>query len=822
MNAIGRMIMTAALLLLAGGLSLATDKPDLPKPGTRGPLLIWDANEPRPPLDPSQPLVPFAVNRPTSRDAVPSSLIASPPEYEPVEGILFRYKKNEWHDIVADIVGQLTGDPAHDEIAYVVVGGSSDQSHAEGKFTNAGADLSKVEFITMPNDSIWMRDYGPHFIWQDGARAVVDSHYYTVRDQDNFIPTLLADEYFLVPSYDIGLRYSGGNFQPGPARSAFVTALIFTSENPGFTVDFVEELYNTYKGIDTLHIFPRLPTYVDATSHIDMWFYLVDDHTVIISEFDPGQDATAITITNNAAAYMETELGFDVFRTPDIVRPDGGTDVHYTYTNAFRVNDRIFISSFGDGDSFFDSRDAAALATWQAAAPDAEIVVIPSFDLIWAAGGIHCIVKQIPRYTDPAPSASMVTPTGGELLVHGTTHDVQWTATDDQQVTSVDLLYSTNGGASFDGTIALGESNDGHFDWPVPTIETEQALVKVVARDAVANQDETLSTSALTIREATQHVYDFSNGAGIDKWAWGFETLDWTLLDGIRHPSVVNTEISGLETGAYGKIAVSDATGNDTDANRYIAPKPETNSEATHIFEFTIDEDPSIILDLKLLWEGYGEFCQQMELYIWDYVSGDWCNGRGQCGERRYVDNETGNQDIELSGHVRSDFSRYINETGQLTVLVYEERYRRISFHDYISVTVTYDTCSGPPDLDGDMVGDSCDCAPGDGTVFATPAEIQNLIVADTTTLGWDSDTVNSGSGTLYAVLRGNLAELPVGSGAAETCLDAGMTDQSLSGLLDPPSGSGFYYVVRGVNSCDAGVYGFDSNDIERNSDTCP
>jgi hypothetical protein len=155
-------------------------------------------------------------------------------------------------------------------------------------------------------------------------------------------------------------------------------------------------------------------------------------------------------------------------------------------------------------------------------------------------------------------------------------------------------------------------------------------------------------------------------------------------------------------------------------------------------------------------------------------------------------------------------------------VLVYEERYRRLSFHDYISVTVTYDTCSGPPDLDGDMVGDSCDCAPGDGTVFATPAEIQNLIVADTTTLAWDSDAVNSGSGTLYAVLRGNLAELPVGSGAAETCLDAGTGDQSLSGLLDPPSGSGFYYVVRGVNSCDAGVYGFDSNDIERNSDTCP
>ena len=73
--------------------------------------------------------------------------------------------------------------------------------------------MSKVEFITMPSDSIWLRDYGPHFIWQGGADAIVDSHYYPSRTLDNFIPTRLADDYFINPSYDVGLYYSGGNFQ---------------------------------------------------------------------------------------------------------------------------------------------------------------------------------------------------------------------------------------------------------------------------------------------------------------------------------------------------------------------------------------------------------------------------------------------------------------------------------------------------------------------------------------------------------------------------------------------------------------------------------
>ena len=53
------------------------------------------------------------------------------------------------------------------------------------------------------------------------------------------------------------------------------------------------ELYQTYQGIDTLHILPRLPGSVDGTGHIDMWFYLVDEDTVIISEFIPGSNATA-------------------------------------------------------------------------------------------------------------------------------------------------------------------------------------------------------------------------------------------------------------------------------------------------------------------------------------------------------------------------------------------------------------------------------------------------------------------------------------------------------------------------------------------------
>jgi hypothetical protein len=69
-----------------------------------------------------------------------------------------------------------------------------------------------------------------------GALAIVDSHSYPQRPLDIFNPTLTADDYFLIPSYDIGLYYSGGNFQPGPGGLGFTTSLVrFRGCRPALT-----------------------------------------------------------------------------------------------------------------------------------------------------------------------------------------------------------------------------------------------------------------------------------------------------------------------------------------------------------------------------------------------------------------------------------------------------------------------------------------------------------------------------------------------------------------------------------------------------------
>jgi len=656
------------------------------------------------PYNPNQSLRPYSIDLQKLRDQPLTGQIDSPPEYSPCQGVVFWYMTGHWPDVVTDLVANLTAPPEHDEIAYVVVTTSYMQSVAKASFKAAGADLDKIEYIIQPGQSVWMRDYGPHFIWQDGALAIVDSHYYPSRPLDNFCPTLLGDDYFICPTYDMGLYYSGGNFQPGPDRTGFCTSLM-TLDNPysqGFTEAFIKELLQSYQGVDTLHIMPQLPGSVDGTGHIDMWMYIVDENDVIISEFKPGSNPTAIQITDDAVPYME-DLGYTVHRP--WAWNVGST--HYTYTNALRVNDRIFIPIYGEGYSGYLDEDAYALGHFEdAAGPAVEIIQIDCYGIIPAAGAIHCIVMQVPRRLDEVPAVNVLSPCGGELLVSGTKHSIQWAASDyyNQEIPTIDLYYSVDGGGYYEHIATTTDT--GSYSWTVPEVETTEALIKVVATASDSDQGEAVSAEVFQISPATQYVYDFKTGALEDKIGYGYYVTSWTYggVEGDRHP--VDSEISTLVSDAYDRLADSDATGGDSDPNRYIPPTSYYCS--LHTFEFTIDQSPAMIDDVGLLWEGYADDCAQAELYVWDYTEENWSNGDELYSQNRFMDSWAGNIDGSLEGHIRDDFNRYLDASGQMTLMVYAERAGDRAFHDYMSVTVT-SIAGCPEDVTGDGVVDVLD-----------------------------------------------------------------------------------------------------------------
>lgn len=703
----GGWVTTSALTLFASSVLFASVQPPGQGPWVDKEIPLPRYREEGTPFDPNQSLTPYAVSAALA-GAPETGRIDSMPEYGPTRGVLFRYSTAAWPSVVRACVKALTADSTKDEIAYVVVASQAAASSAAATFAADGSDLSKVVFIIQPTDSIWMRDFGPHFIFQEDTLAIVDSHYYPNRKFDNFIPTLIAEEDFGMPSFHIGLYYSGGNFMPGPNRSAFVTALV-NLDNPasgGFTPELIAEFYSRFQGIDTLHVLPQLPGTVDGTGHIDMWMYIVDEDTVIISEFIPGSNATAINVTNNAVTYMQN-LGFEVFR-PKAWNAGGS---HFTYANAFRVNDRIFVPVYGTaivpgGNAAYNANDADAMAKWQAAAgPGVQIVPIQCSSIISASGAIHCIVKQVPRYVETMPAAHVIAPAPGDLWIGGTTETIRWNATDTDNVglSGVDLLWSADGGQTWQ-TIATGLPDTGSFDWTVPAASSQNALIQVVAKAADAATVSAVS-NPFRVAKGTAKVYDFSVNAGVDRFATGHQTASWNAnVSGKMAPVGV-----ALTSGNYAALASSNASGGSTsDPNRFNAPTVSSPNEATHLFRFTLGENPSDIAEVRVSWEGFADRCTQAELYVWDLSKNQWGDGRGMVGQNRFADSFAGNRDGNLFATIREDIGNYLDAEGNLRVLVYAQRSTDRTFHDYVSVTVKQILeCLG--DLDGDGLVDGAD-----------------------------------------------------------------------------------------------------------------
>jgi hypothetical protein len=128
---------------------------------------------------------------------------------------------------------------------------------------------------------------------------------------------------------------------------------------------------------------------------------------------------------------------------------------------------------------------------------------------------------------------------------------------------------------------------------------------------------------------------------------------------------------------------------------------------------------------------------------------------------------------------------------------------------------------------DGDLCtfGDACAAGSCAGMANPAPSETTGVVVdksGDDAVIGWTL----APAAEMSEVLRGDIAALPVGSGAGEFCLGStGATSMNDSIVL--PANFGVWYLIRGVNACAGnGPYGFQgvhgAPGTPRLSSTCP
>ncbi len=417
----------------------------------------------------------------------PTGPLRTPAEYEPMEAVLLSYRgSSSWKATLDQLAKHITTTGDADVVA--IVPWASAVNEAISNMTAVGADIARVTVLVQPTDSIWIRDYGPRYVYEGEVRIVVDHTYNRPRPLDNAIPEFLAN-HFKHGYYKKPLVHGGGNYHldalgdtSSPA-GGYTTRLI-NSENPDLTEQEIHDIWLAFKNLST-NFSNQFPSFVDATGHIDMWMQVVSDDTVVISEWPANLGSTQAQICDLAAADFAAR-GFNVTRIP--ARLVSGT--HYTYTNVVIVNDLIIIPSYTNGTA--SQYNALALNRWQQAAPEKTIVQVNGQPLVTSAGVFHCVMMHVPAHLGGvSPTVYLRNLRGGEALTPGEIVTVQWIsdAPLGTPANRADLLLSTNGGASFDFAIATNVPNNGSYEWTVPAIDTADARLRIVVRDTQSGNE---------------------------------------------------------------------------------------------------------------------------------------------------------------------------------------------------------------------------------------------------------------------------------------------------------------------------------------------
>ncbi|MCF7912783.1 MAG: agmatine deiminase family protein [Candidatus Cloacimonetes bacterium] len=314
--------------------------------------------------------------------------IVSPAEFSHCEGIIISYVN--WstellHDIARAVADQYA--------VYVLVENEIQQAIASDNLESADVNMENVSFIFFDQisaGSIWIRDSGPFYIYEDGLPAIVD-YYYGLYPGDDNIPAYCAD-YFEYPRYESSILHHGGNYISDGNGMAFATTNITQYNNE--TISEIQDNFETYMGIDSLVVISTMEN--DGTGHIDMFCKLLTDNKFIVGYYENAEDGFGNNqqILNENADILDemTNLYGQDYEVTRIFMPPfvmGGLNgsITYTYTNSLIINDIVLVPVYG-----FDS-DAVALEVYESILPDHEIIGINSADIIEWWGAVHCVAQ---------------------------------------------------------------------------------------------------------------------------------------------------------------------------------------------------------------------------------------------------------------------------------------------------------------------------------------------------------------------------------------------------------------------------------------------
>jgi agmatine deiminase len=260
---------------------------------------------------------------------------------------------------------------------------------------NGMNDLSRVEWLILPTDDIWIRDYGP-FVGYDaaGRRAAVDAQFTPLgsypQGRDDAAARAWA-QHAGIPICRFEFATEGGNYWSDGAGTLLVSDEMLVRYSQMSRAEIEGKLREVF-AFDKLIMLPRL--LMEETGHVDLVCKLIDEETILVNapngslNDDRLRTAAALLRRETNAQgkrYRVVELPF-----PPLYRNWWVYPVWRSYTNSLTVNGRVLVPIFGAGE------DHRALDIYRTVMPAHEVIAIDCHASANGGGAVHCLTKEIP------------------------------------------------------------------------------------------------------------------------------------------------------------------------------------------------------------------------------------------------------------------------------------------------------------------------------------------------------------------------------------------------------------------------------------------
>ncbi|MFZ0887722.1 MAG: agmatine deiminase family protein [Candidatus Binataceae bacterium] len=346
-----------------------------------------------------------------------------PAEWEPhlATYLVWPHNRDTWpgkFEVIPPVFAQMVAAIAEFEPVRILA--DSDDAIEEIRATIATAAsrsaLGRVEIFTLPTNDSWIRDHGPIFVNRNaatgGGRAQIALDWrfsswgekYGRFDLDDVVPHRLAERYGF-ELIEPGIVLEGGSIDVNGAGALLTTesCLLNPNRNPHLGRAEIEDYLSTYLGVTDVIWLGDGIAGDDTDGHVDdLARFVAVDTIVTVVEEDPADENFSALQDNSKRLRAMRDRSGRPFRVETLPMP---RPIHYdntrlpaSYANFYIVNGAVVMPTFGC------PADAVAAATLARLFTERRVIRIPSTDLVWGLGAIHCLTQQHPRFASSSAS----------------------------------------------------------------------------------------------------------------------------------------------------------------------------------------------------------------------------------------------------------------------------------------------------------------------------------------------------------------------------------------------------------------------------------